>query len=183
MILRPDLAKANSERRIDLTGARFERLVAIEPGDTDKWGAARWKCSCDCGGEALVKTSQLRRGAVKSCGCLQANRLRTWNKSHGGAHTRLYRIWQRMITRTTNPKSGGWNYYGARGIAVCQEWTSFEKFRDWSMTHGYADDLSIDRYPDNNGNYEPDNCRWTTQSEQVRNRRSKSEMSQQGEVK
>lgn len=179
MTKRPDLSARNSARRIDLSGGVFGRLKAIEPGGSDRWGAALWRCGCACGQETLVKTSSLRRGSVTSCGCAQNERRRTWNRSHGGSNTRLYRIWQGMITRTTNPKASHFAYYGGRGIRVCDEWQSFDAFREWSLANGYSDDLSIDRYPDNNGNYEPSNCRWATQSMQVRNRRSRAELTQQ----
>ena len=98
--------------------------------------------------------------------------------THGGSTTRLYRIWQAMHDRTGNPRASRFAYYGGRGISVCPEWSEFAPFQQWAMANGYADNLSIDRYPDNSGNYEPSNCRWATPSQQVRNRRTHSEMRQ-----
>jgi hypothetical protein len=77
-----------------------------------------------------------------------------------------------MLARTTNPKVDSYKYYGDRGIVVCEEWLEFEPFYSWALSHGYADDLSIDRI-DNNGNYEPSNCRWATPAMQVSNRRTR----------
>ena len=90
---------------------------------------------------------------------------------HGKKHTRLYRIWQQMKNRCNNTKTGRYPDYGGRGIEVCNEWLNdFQEFWDWSMAHGYADDLSIDRI-NNDGNYTPDNCRWATSLIQANNSR------------
>lgn len=90
---------------------------------------------------------------------------------HGKSYTRLYRIWGGMKDRCCNKKDKSYHYYGGRGIKICDEWMhDFMNFHNWAVTHGYRDDLSIDRI-DNDGNYEPDNCRWVTMKEQVKNKR------------
>lgn len=91
--------------------------------------------------------------------------------THGGSKTRLYRVWRGMKTRCYNANSKKYHHYGGRGIIICDEWlTSFAKFREWALTNGYTDKLSIDRI-DVNGNYEPSNCRWADDLTQRHNRR------------
>lgn len=91
---------------------------------------------------------------------------------HGKRKTRLYRIWANIKTRCTNENDPHYERYGGRGITVCDEWKNdFKAFYDWSMSNGYADDLTIDRI-NNNGNYEPSNCRWVTIKEQNQNKRN-----------
>lgn len=78
---------------------------------------------------------------------------------HGGYGTRLYGIWNSMRQRCINPSVKEYRYYGVKGVRVCEEWSVFENFRDWALSHGYADNLTIDRI-DSTGNYESSNCRW-----------------------
>lgn len=91
------------------------------------------------------------------------------NYKHGGNGTRLYIIWKAMRERCMCPNCNRWHRYGGRGITVCTEWDDFALFRDWAMSNGYADNLTLDRI-DHDGNYEPSNCRWATQQEQQNNR-------------
>lgn len=90
-------------------------------------------------------------------------------RTHGMSHTRLHNIWLTMRQRCEKPNCSAYQKYGAKGIRVCDEWGSFISFRDWSMSNGYTDELTIDRI-DPRGNYEPSNCRWVTQKEQQNNR-------------
>ncbi len=156
-------------RVIDLKGRKFGCWTALEGAERNKHGAATWLCRCDCGREVVVAGNNLRRGI--SMGCVScalkdnANRL-----THGGAGTRLFGIWTALRQRCGNKNASNYKYYGGRGIAVCKEWSAFVAFRDWALANGYKEDLSIDRI-NNDGNYEPENCRWATAKQQQRNGR------------
>lgn len=155
-------------------GDAFGRLTVVSfAGHTT---AARPKrkylCRCNCGVEVEVVGEYLRGGHTRSCGCLQVEESRERHTTHGESRrTRLYRIWANMLTRCSNPNVDAWDDYGGRGIVVCSEWHEFVAFRDWANANGYADDLTIDR-ENNDGNYEPSNCRWIPSAEQAANRRN-----------
>lgn len=125
------------------------------------------KCKT-CGSEFRIFPCDLKRGK-KYCSvkCAPHDGMKT----HGESRTRLHGIWLNMKTRCFCEKSPAFQYYGGRGISICEEWkNSFEAFRDWALSSGYRPELEIDRR-DTNGNYEPGNCRWATRSEQMRNTR------------
>ena len=128
-----------------------------------------------CGTEFKANTQNILRGKTKSCGCYRKRRTIETHKTHGLIGTRLYNTWSDIKNRTLNLKHKDYINYGGRGITICDEWKNDVKsFYDWAITKGYEEDkgLSIDRI-DNDGNYEPNNCRWTTRIIQGRNRRIK----------
>lgn len=129
------------------------------------------KIRCHCGSERwLYLTSTVY--ASNSCGCLLSQLVSEHKKKHGDAHKRLYTIWLLMKRRCYGPQYKEYVNYGGRGITICDDWlNSYEKFRDWAVSAGYSDELSIDRI-DVNGSYHPDNCRWATPTQQGRNKRN-----------
>lgn len=159
--------------KIDLTGKRIGKLVVIsECKERTSNGKIKWICLCDCGKETVVWRSSLRNGSTKSCGCLRSESCILVHTTHGKKHTVEYNTWARLIDRCTNPNFPKYNDYGGRGIGVCDRWRySFENFYE-DMGPRPSNKHSIDRYPNNDGNYEPPNCRWATNDEQQRNKRN-----------
>lgn len=171
---------------IDMIGQRFGRLTVIDRAEnsTSKSGRkrTRWLCQCDCGTIKSIDRYALINGSAQSCGCLKKELLSKKQSTHKETKTRLYRIWSAMKRRCYNQNTPAYPDYGGRGIVICDAWkNSYESFRDWSLDNGYSSSLTIDRI-DNNGNYEPGNCRWVGSDAQANNRRSNCLYTYKGET-
>lgn len=170
-----------ANKKIDLKGERFGRLLVLE-----KCGKANdrhiiWKCLCDCGKITMVASNSLRGGKTVSCGCYKAESIGLSRLTHGGCVAdkhgeRLYKVWQEMKRRCNNPTSRSYKWYGAKGVKVCEEWQKdYEAFKKWAYKNGYNEKAefskcTIDRI-DTFGNYEPKNCRWVDAKTQALNKR------------
>ena len=155
----------------DISGQKFGMLTVIKRAGVHPGRNSTWLCVCECGSERVVRGSALRTGHTISCGCYHSKLMKEKLTKHDGSRTRLYKVWTSMKHRCHNSADANFQHYGGRGISVCDEWrNSFKEFQDWALSNGYRQGLTIDRI-NNDGNYEPSNCRWTTMSEQNRNQR------------
>jgi len=182
----------------DIRGQRFNKLVAVKFSHFKEYArkdrnslkmVPYWEFRCDCGNVVLLSLDSVKAGGSKSCGCWRREASKINNTIHGqaqkrtgdGKASRLYRIWAQMKRRCDLPTVKAHYRYGGRGIKVCREWSeNFVAFEQWALNNGYDSKLTLDRR-DNDGNYEPDNCRWVTRKVQANNRRTNKNVQYKGE--
>ena len=168
--------KCKKCQKPNLIGQRFNHFLVLSRGEDKirKNGkhVVQWKCQCDCGNIRYLSTTELKSNRWKSCGCMHDYYSRINNITHGDSHKRLHNTWLGMKARCFNEGDYHYKWYGGRGISMYQQWVnSYESFKEWALSNGYNDMLTIDRInPD--GDYEPSNCRWVDMKVQNNNRRN-----------
>jgi hypothetical protein len=174
----------------DISGQRFGRVVAKTPIPKDRAEKSKhiyWNCECDCGNKFRTSATNLKTGHAKSCGCISKEKASMMRRTHSATSKeaapivrRLYRVWDGMKERCSNPNHVGFKDYGGRGIKVCEQWLNFSNFLS-DMMPSYKSGLQIERM-DNNGDYTPSNCTWATRKQECRNRRSNHMISFNGKI-
>lgn len=164
-------------KRVNLIGLRFGMLVVAGAAGVAH-GAVRWRCLCNCGGEVTETSHRLMSGRRRSCGCLKLAPKRHGQARRAGARTGAYHTWASMMGRCYRPTAGGFLFYGARGIRVCERWHRFEHFA--ADMGPRPDGATLDRV-DPNRDYEPNNCRWASRLQQSRNTRRNVVIEYQGQ--
>lgn len=179
-------------KQIDLTGQTFNQLTAIKIAYI-KNRKPYWEWKCDCDNIKVIDIYSVISGSIKSCGCLRSKIMSQKTSKHNMSKTRIFRIWSLMKDRCYNSKSTQYINWGGRGIKVCDEWlgeNGFINFYNWAMANGYIEEqlpngrnkLELDRI-DNDGNYEPSNCRWATHKQQQNNKRNNRLITYNGETR
>lgn len=153
--------------RLNIKGKRFGKLEVLSFVEVRKDNAI-WLCRCDCGNFKEIDASRMNFGVIVDCGCGYKSR----QKKHGLTGNKFYMTWVSMMHRCYNPKSENYKTYGGRGIKVCAEWHNVVNFINWCEKQPFEKGMSIDRFPDNNGDYAPNNCRFATIKQQQGNIRT-----------